>query len=386
MFKSAAIIIQSALALLLFAVATLAGPRTPEGFLIPHESRALFFPQAHGSHPEYQTEWWYFTGHLQDESGLWYGFQATFFRSAATGEPVVLGSVPFGDSHLMLAHMSFVDIDGERFYYQERLKRDGWDAWAKEGKLDVRNGNWSLLAEQFDEAGDPVLMFLEGGVRSEIGFSLELRPWEHFGRILFGPGGLSRKGDAKSSVSYYISFPRLDVEGTLRVGNREKRVTGSAWMDHEISSSLLMDNQVGWDWAAIQLEDGNSIMAFQIRLEDGGKDPNSKLVWVSPKGDTQVLTSEDFQWVSGIDKRTWTSPATGAIYPTHPRIELNHPLTGEVVVFQLEANISHAELSGDLGGVPYWEGPCLVKNASGEIIGRAYLEMTGYARSLGGQF
>ena len=56
--------------------------KTPEGFLIARPGYAYRFPRDHASHPGYKTEWWYYTGHLQSESGERFGFQWTFFRSA----------------------------------------------------------------------------------------------------------------------------------------------------------------------------------------------------------------------------------------------------------------------------------------------------------------
>ncbi len=42
--------------------------------------RKLTFPADHYSHPDFKTEWWYYTGHLETESGKKYGYQVTFFR------------------------------------------------------------------------------------------------------------------------------------------------------------------------------------------------------------------------------------------------------------------------------------------------------------------
>src|SRR5690606_29762503 len=64
-------------------VAALSG-EADAGFARAYEPVALSFPRDHGAHPEYQTEWWYFTGNLQDEQGRDYGYQFTIFRSALT--------------------------------------------------------------------------------------------------------------------------------------------------------------------------------------------------------------------------------------------------------------------------------------------------------------
>jgi len=38
------------------------------------------FPRDYGAHPEFNTEWWYITGHLVSDTHELFGFQLTFFR------------------------------------------------------------------------------------------------------------------------------------------------------------------------------------------------------------------------------------------------------------------------------------------------------------------
>ena len=68
-------------AFLLLAALAAAAPTQP--FRTASPGYAFAFPRDHGSHPDFSTEWWYFTGHLRSADGARrYGYQLTFFRKA----------------------------------------------------------------------------------------------------------------------------------------------------------------------------------------------------------------------------------------------------------------------------------------------------------------
>jgi predicted secreted hydrolase len=154
------------------------------------------------------------------------------------------------------------------------------------------------------------------------------------------------------------------------------RVTGEAWMDHEISSSQLSAGQVGWDWLSVQFTDGRELMLYQLRRADGSADPASSLTWVDRTGrpERRPFTLEVLE--------RWASPVTGANYPSRIRVTTTDPVTQSPVALTVEPLVRAQELPGTLGGVPYWEGACRVRDAAGREIGSAYLELTGYAKAL----
>ena len=372
------------------AAAALAGTpptTTADGFAVPQPGHQFVFPRDHGSHPDFKIEWWYLTGHLfaaprtGDAPPRRFGFQATFFRQA--GPRPAAGTAPdpnsnFGSAHLFLAHMALVDVATGRFLHQERLNREGWDAGAAIDTLAVRNGNWSLeLAEPADASPTPTLR-LHGGIHADATFTLTLRAEKPL--VLFGENGLSRKGSDPTAASYYLTFTRLAVAGdlTLRAerGAETLRVTGEAWMDHEISSSQLSAGQVGWDWLSVQFNDRRELMLYRLRRRDGSADPASTLTWIDAAGRPQRAP---FTWE--VLSR-WTSPATGASYPARIRISTTDPASGQPVTFTAEPLVAAQELPGTLGGVPYWEGACRIRDAAGNEAGSAYLELTGYAKDL----
>jgi len=346
-----------------------------EAFSYPRPGTPLSFPRDHGSHPDFKIEWWYVTGHLspKGDARRRLGFQATFFRSAGEhpGAPNAEPSAILANQPIYLAHMAVVDSATGRFLFQERLNRSGWDAGSSVETLDVRNGNWTL---RFADPNSSNRILLAGSVRSDALFTLALTPRKPL--VRFGRDGISRKGADPLASSYYLTFPRLSAEGSMKIGGEEFAVQGDAWMDHEISSSQLTADQVGWDWAGIQLKDGREIMAYRMRLANGATDPYSTLAWVNAAGKPEHFGAEQFRWKP---LRSWKSPATGAEYPNEVEITALDPATGKQTVLHLVPVALNQELTGGLGGVAYWEGACRVLDAEGKEIGSAYLELTGYA-------
>lgn len=332
---------------------------TDEGFAVPQPGREFTFPRDHGSHPEFKIEWWYVTGHLHAEGGRRFGYQATFFRQAG----------PEG-AQLYMAHMALIDIRANRFVYQERLNREGWDASASTDTLDVRNGPWTM--RMTDPATER--MELRGGIRAEARFDLVLTPAKPL--VIFGEDGVSRKGAALTASSHYVTFTRLRTEGTLTVGAETFAVTGLSWMDHEFSSSQLDEGQIGWDWVSVHFDDERELMFYRLRLRDGTSDPASSLTWIDRESN---LTKSDHAW-EVLD--TWRSPRTGGVYPVRVRLTTTDPADGRRRAFTLEPFVRHPELTGGVGGIAYWEGAMRVLDETGREVGSAFMELTGYAAEL----
>jgi predicted secreted hydrolase len=222
---------------------------------------------------------------------------------------------------------------------------------------------------------------LQGSIRGDAAFSLELTPTKPL--AIFGENGVSRKGASPTASSHYLTFSRLAVAGAVTLAGKNLTVRGQAWMDHEISSSQLDDDQAGWDWASLQLHDGREIMAYRLRKRDGRTDPFSQLAWVDASGAVTNLDSSQFSWKA---ERAWKSPKTGADYPVTVKLTTTDPATMKPVTYTIEPLHLDQELSGSIGGIPYWEGACRVLDGQGVNIGSAYLELTGYAGSLADRF
>jgi predicted secreted hydrolase len=346
--------------------------KTADGFSLPEPGYRFVFPRDYGSHDDFKIEWWYVTGHLFDGSGRRFGFQATFFRSAGARNNSDQEKNPdFGDKQLFLAHMALLDVQSGTFVHQQRLNRDGWDAFSATHDLEVRNGNWSLRMTDTNSKA----MSLHGSVNGDASYDLNLLPNQPL--VVFGTNSVSRKAADPSAASYYLTFPRLAADGFVNWRGEKIRVRGEAWMDHEISSSQLGGNQAGWDWCCLQFKSGREIMAYRMRRKDGTQDPFSTLAWVSTNGVVTQLPSAEFEMKT---VRTWKSPVSGANYPVSIKIKTHEPDTLTPAIFTLEPLAKNQELTGD--GIAYWEGACRVRDESGREIGSAFLELTGYANSI----
>ena len=271
------------------------------GFMRADGSEALSFPEDHGPHPEYQTEWWYYTGNLETEAGRHFGYQLTFFRRA------LLPSVDrlpresaWAAEQVYMAHFALTDVDGLEFTSFERFARgsanlagavaEPFAVWLEDWKVEeIETGIYSLLA-------------------SQDGLGLELTLHDVKGPILQGDQGYSQKGPEPGNASYYYSLTRLASSGTVRVDEESFQVIGESWMDHEYSTSALSEGQIGWDWFSIQLDDGSELMVFQIRREDGGIDAFSSGSWIAVDGSVTKLALDDFQIET---EDTWRSPHSG---------------------------------------------------------------------------
>ena len=354
-------------------VSMLSGTGLAQEYSIPRPGSVLQFPRDHGSHSDFKIEWWYLTGHLfaSNDKKHRFGFEATFFRLGQRPGSKPTEVENFGTDQIYMAHMALTDLAGKRFYHEERLNREGWNACAKVGDLSLRNGNWSL-----HRSSDGNLS-LRGSIQSKVTLSLELEPLKP--HVIFGENGVSRKGPSESASSYYITWTRLGASGKLRVDGKEWRVDGSAWMDHEISSSQLDEGQTGWDWVSVQFDDGRELMAYVLRLKEGGYSEYSQLVWISREGDMIHQKFGSFTWTPG---GSWTSEVTDAVYPIRPAFTTIDPKSEKERTFTIAPLMENQEMTGALTGVPYWEGACDVIDETGVKVGRAYLELAGYVPGL----
>jgi predicted secreted hydrolase len=324
------------------------------------------FPRDHFSHPNFQTEWWYYTGNLRTAAGRRFGFELTFFRQGLARPAERANSWVIDD--LYLAHFAVTDVEGKRFLHTERLNRAGpgiAGASAETGR--IWNGNWEV---RWDGESQRLRAVAEG-------FSADLTLTPRKPPVIHGKDGISRKAAGEGRASHYISFTRMETAGALVIDGQGHEVTGLSWMDHEFFTHQLEDEQAGWDWFSIQLEDGSDLMLFRLRRKDGSPDPFSAGTYVDPQGRSRHLSAAEF--VLEPAGATWLSPKTGARYPTRWNVRV--PSLG----LELTAStpLESQELSGPKRLTPtYWEGLIdLTGTREGKTIrGTGYLEMTGYDR------
>lgn len=349
---------------------------TDNGYPVPQPGCAPKLPRAHGSHPGYGIEWWYWVGHLQSIDGKErFGFQSTVFRVEGAAGAVRGGVQPvFGDQQLFMAHAALSDLTSGTYVHAERIFREGWQARASTQRLDLAVGGITARMLEGSEA-------MEKTVALDDGSKLVLHLMPEKPLVAFGERGLSRKGGDPAAVSWYWTYPRLTISGELIRDGEVTVVEGIGWLDHEISSSQLGRELDGWDWTAIQLDDGTEVKAYRLRTNAGGADPWSAIYWIDAEGQLEVSYADGFMWDTVSE---WESETTGNRYPTEVQIEATHPRTGERIIYRLEPMLDAQEFVGNRGDNAYWEGACRVFDGSGNAIGRAYLELAGYGGNLGG--
>lgn len=322
------------------------------------------FPRDDFSHPDYQTEWWYYTGNLRAASGRRFGFELTFFRR---GEHLRRShSSVWKPDEIYLAHLALSDIDGHHFYYNERLHRAGPGlAGISMNQRRYWNGNWQVRWVSLI-TGEQELR----AVSKRFSLELDLKPQKPF--VINGMDGVSRKGPLPGEASHYISCTRIGAAGDLHYEGRSFRVTGQAWMDHEFFSSQLDPSIAGWDWFAIQLNNDEELMLYRLRKRSGGVSRYSSGTFVDRQGKPHFLSAAAIH-LSPLEN--WHG------YPIAWRISI--PSLG--IDLTEEPDLKDQELIGKNGISPsYWEGAVayIGRAASGPVRGVGYLELTGYGRAI----
>ncbi len=336
------------------------------GFARADRQREFRFPDDHGPHPAYRTEWWYYTGNLQSAAGRHFGFQLTFFRTALTaphGQPERASA--WGTRDVSMAHFAVSDVAAGQFHVFQRFSRVALGlAGASARPFRVWLEDWSVA----EDTAQPLSMRLSAE-ENEVGLQLVLTPAKPI--VLHGDKGLSQKGVGPGNASYYYSLTRLRSAGVLRIGAEEFQVQGLSWMDREWGTSVLSEDVRGWDWFALQLSNGQEVMLYQVRRTAGDIHPLSSGSLVRADGTTRALTLADFQ----IDVlQTWQSPVDGTIYPSQWRLRI----PSEAIDLTITPYLADQEM---LTVIRYWEGAVRAQGTiQGQILeGDGYVELTGYA-------
>lgn len=324
--------------------------------------RRLIFPRDYGAHPEYRTEWWYLTGWLgQGPSAI--GFQLTFFRSRtqhASENPSRLAP-----QQLLFAHAAIAVGKQEVFLHANRAGRlTGTSLRAETVDTNLQFEDWHLRRVQRDASDVYVGRFAGEGFSMSFEASTQQRV------ILRGQGGVSNKGPQAQQASHYYSRAPLRVKARLQLGKQTQLLEGQAWLDHEWSSQLLMPGAVGWDWVGINLLDGGTMMAFQIR----NKKSETLFSHVDSR-DQEGLPSKSWDGLRWLPRGIWRSKSL-----------IDYPIPMDLVVggksFSLVPLVRAQEVDArsSTGGF-YWEGAVSLMQEE-RLLGRGYLELTGYGAPL----
>jgi predicted secreted hydrolase len=335
-----------------------------DGFVRALAPHTFAFPQDSGPHPQFRHEWWYVTGNLDATTGERFGFELTFFRVALAppGTGVTDTGSRWRASQIYLAHFAVTDVALGEFKFAQKFSRDALGlSGAQADPFRVWLDDWTLG----EDGKTPGWKLSAQGQGYEL--RLEAQPLGQ--PVLNGEQGLSRKSGEPGAASYYYSIPRVAVSGRIVRGGRNFDVQGLAWLDREWGSGSLGKAEAGWDWFALQLEGGNTLMFYALRNHDGSRESHSAGTWVDAAGRVQPLSTDQVQ----IDVSDhWVSPRGGR-YPSRWRVRV--PAVG------LDVEIHPALANQELGTQPrYWEGAVDVRGKLGASTtsGRGYVELVGY--------
>ena len=347
--------------------------KADEGFARVLEPMTFQFPRDHGAHPEYQIEWWYYTGNLRTDDGKAFGYQLTFFRFALTPQmPERISH--FATNQVYMGHFAVTDAANDEYFCFERRSRGAGGLAGAMGQP-----TYKVWLEDWSATGvEPGVMRLHVASTSDlieaepqIGLSLDLR--QTLSPILHGDRGLSQKGPESGNATYYYSLVGLETTGEVTINGKTVAVSGISWMDHEFGTSFLGEGFVGWDWFSLQLEDGTTLMLYCLRRSDQSCDPETfggTLVY--PDSQQLRLGTTDFTLTPS---RQWTSPESGATYPSDWQITFPELK----IALQVEPLIPNQEFRASF---TYWEGAVRVRGQidGAAVNGRGYVELTGYER------
>ena len=325
-----------------------------EGFTRADSIKEFKFPEDHFAHEDFKSEWWYFTGNLEDQNGRKFGYQFTIFRNALYPQTeLTQGASNWKTNQVYMGHFGLTDIKANKFYSFELLEREAIGlAGITEDPFKIWVGNWSLESES---------IFPMEIKAAKDGVSLNLTVSPKKAITLQGDSGLSQKSPEAGNASYYYSITRLESNGEITIQENKYKVTGESWMDREWSTSALSKEQEGWDWFALQLNDNTELMYYQLRNKDGSVGETSGGSFIKSNGQKIRLGHQELE-LKVLDY--WSSKKYPAKWSLKiPSLKLD--LTIEPFINKQEHQFH----------IPYWEGAVKV---SGNKRGRGYVELTGY--------
>ena len=331
------------------------------GFAQVTPGRALQFPRDHSAHPDYRIEWWYMSANLTDSEGRDWGLQWTLFRQSLSPETVNAG---WQSNQIWMAHAAITTPDGH--FHEQRFARGdigqaGVTRIHHDGYFNAWMDDWQWRSNS--RALFPATLEFSIGER-KIGLSLETS-----GEIMVnGVNGYSQKS-AQGQASYYYSQPHIQVQAVVSQGSDKIHLSGKGWLDREWSSQALADNQQGWDWFSLHLNDGHKLMVYQLRHDDGEHWLSGN--WISPQGRSSLLDGDAI----GLNSVSTREIEIDGNQSRQLPMEWQLTLLEENRSWRIRPLYDQQWMGTRF---PYWEGVAIVEDEQGARVGVGYMELTGY--------
>ncbi len=323
--------------------------------------KVLAFPRDHAAHPAYRIEWWYLTANLLDPDQRHWGLQWTLFRQAMSPDPA---PQDWSNNQMWMAHAAITTPDGH--VHEERFARGGI---GQAGVNSIeRDGFFNAWMDDWQWRSSAPALF-----PAELRFTVDdyevvMQLDSNGALVANGINGYSQKS-AQGQASYYYSQPHIRVQGMIRQGSTQTQLRGQGWLDREWSSQALADNQQGWDWFSLHLDDGHKLMVYQLRHDDGEHWISGS--WIDPQGSFRHLQQDDIDLQLLQTRKVNTGEGSSRVVPLEWRIRLP----------DLDRSWRVRPLYDDqwmATRIPYWEGVVLVSDGRDASVGVGYMELTGY--------
>jgi geranylgeranyl pyrophosphate synthase len=171
----------------------------------------------------------------------------------------------------------------------------------------------------------------------------------------------------------YVTIPRLDLGGTLG----DEQVSGEAWFDHQWGSACWFLTQPsggrlnGWDWMAINGEDGSDWIFLIFHDMKSGKSIGRCAILFEPEKKPRV-----FQDFVATPVKFWESGRTHITYPVSWILKIPE-ISAEISITPVTED-QEIPVLGFMRAV--WEGAATASGNIGKrrFTGRARLELQGY--------
>lgn len=326
------------------------------------------FPRDHAAHPDYKTEWWYYTGNLKSYDGRGYGYQLTFFRNSLAPD-MSNRSSEFASNQVYMAHFAVTDVSRKQYKSFERYSRGSLIGLAG---AKAEHSNYAVWLEDWSatqKADKTIRLFAINDATDPI-IAIDLTLTQTRKPVFHGNNGLSQKGPEVGNANYYYSLVGLESIGIIQINKERINVTGISWMDHEFGTSSLSEGVIGWDWFSIQLDNDVALMLARLRYRDGTDWQDFQGSLIQSDQPTVKINRSDF---TVQQTSSWKSPKSGNIYPSGWIVKLDRFQMN----IQIEPMIKDQEFEGSF---EYWEGAVKVKGTFKEqlVRGVGYVELTGY--------
>jgi predicted secreted hydrolase len=326
----------------------------------------FIFPDDHGSHNSFKTEWWYFSGNISAEDGRKFGYELTFFRHNPNTYYKGKKNIA-GPNQIYMAHFAVTDILNNQFYYKEKIARNEQDvAGATADRLKVWVLDWSVEGEY------PNNNFLKPNFHlkassNHCSIDLNLKSLKQV--IPQGVNGISRKGIDTSDYSHYYSITRLATSGIIKIHGQVFNISGLSWFDREWSNSDRIINKQAWDWFSIQLDDTSDIIFYHVRDENNANNKYDYGNIILKDGKIEKLNNNDVR----IDVLNYWESKIHSNYPSGWKFSI--PKKNISLTILPHIKDQEVALMFD-----YWEGAVSVKGIfeNKNISGNGYVELTGY--------